>query len=389
MKKMLAVLAVLVLVLSACSSNSGNGDSSSGGNSSNSSGGASAGNTGENAGDSGDADDPLKVVLLIPGNLGDKSFLDSANRGLELIKSELGAETKVIEMGTDQTKWQPIYEDVANQDWDIIIGGNTTSAEYFYAVAEQHPDKRFIDFDTEFTEIPDNVYALSYKINDATFLAGAAAALVSVSDLPGADEDPVIGFIGGLDVPGINTFLVGYIEGAQYVVPDVKVITSYAGTFTDPAKGKELALVQYNAGADVIFGAAGGTGLGIFDAAKEKGKYAIGVDSDQAVILNETDPDKAALVITSAMKNVDQAILQAVRRFGEGTLPFGTVEQLGFAEGGVGIAKNEFYDALMTDEMKAKMDEIEGKLMSGEIVVSNAMGMETSEVEAIRNAVAP
>jgi basic membrane protein A len=383
MKKMLAILAVLVLVLSACSSSKSESGSSGGSSSgsSSSSGGSASEPSGESAGGSGESSEPLKVVLLVPGNLGDKSFLDSANRGVELIKSELGAETKVIEMGTDQTKWQPFYEDVANQDWDIIIGGNTTSAEYFYAVAEQHPDKKFIDFDTEFTEFPDNVYALSYKINDATFLAGASAALVSKSG--------IIGFIGGLDVPGINTFLVGYIEGAKYVNPDIKVITSYAGTFTDPAKGKELALVQYNAGADVIFGAAGGTGLGIFDAAKEKGKYAIGVDSDQATILNDTDPEKAKLTITSAMKNIDQALLRAVKLYQEGKLQFGAVEQLGFSEGGVGIAKNEFYDAIMTDEMKATINDLEAKLLSGEIVVSNAMGMETSEVEAIRNSVAP
>lgn len=306
-----------------------------------------------------------------------------------MVRDQLGATTKVIEMGTDQTKWEPIYLDVVEQDWDLIISGNSTASEIFHAIAAEHPEKKFIDFETDFVDIPDNVYAMWYRVNDASFLAGAAAALTSTSNLPNANPEKIIGFLGGLDVPGINAFLVGYIEGAQYVVPDIKVFTSYAGDFGDPAKGKELSLVQYNSGADVIFGAAGGTGLGIFDAAKEKKKYAIGVDSDQAEMVKSTDPDKANLIVTSSMKNVDQSILRAVKKYQEGTLEFGERETLSFTEGAVGIAKNDIYNAAFTPEMKSKIEEIEKKLINKEIVVSDASKMETSEVEEIRNAVKP
>lgn len=376
MKKMLALITTLMLVvLTACSNN---------GNSANKETSTNAANTA-----TANATEEFKVVLLIPGNLGDKSFLDSANRGLELVRDELGATTKVIEMGTDQTKWEPIYRDIVEQDWDLIISGNSTATEIFHGIAAEHPDKKFIDFDTDFEDVPENVYAMWYRVNDASFLAGAAAALTTTSELPGANPEKIIGFLGGLDVPGINAFLVGYIEGAQYVDPDIKVITSYAGDFGDPAKGKELSLVQYNSGADVIFGAAGGTGLGIFDAAKEKKKYAIGVDSDQAEMVKDTDPEKANLIITSSLKNVDQSILRAVKMYKEGTLKFGQRETLSFTEGAVGIAKNEIYSSAFTDEMKAKIDEIEQKLISKEITVSDAVSMETSEVEKIRNAVKP
>ncbi|MNB78104.1 Membrane lipoprotein TmpC precursor [compost metagenome] len=382
MKKMLALVSVLMLViLTACS---GSGNSATGNTAATSSNAPAA----SEAAASKDGD-KLKVVLLIPGNLGDKSFLDSANRGLELVRDQLGATTKVIEMGTDQTKWEPIYRDVVEQDWDLIISGNSTASEIFHAIAAEHPEKKFIDFDTDFEDVPDNVYAMWYRVNDASFLAGAAAALTTTSNLPNANPEKIIGFLGGLDVPGINAFLVGYIEGAQYVVPDIKVITSYAGDFGDPAKGKELSLVQYNSGADVIFGAAGGTGLGIFDAAKEKKKYAIGVDSDQAEMVKGTDPDKANLILTSSMKNIDQSILRAVKKYQDGTLEFGKRETLSFTEGAVGIAKNDIYNAAFTPEMKAKIEEIEKKLINKEIVVSDASKMETSEVEKIRNAVKP
>ena len=382
MKKMLALVSVLMLViLTACS---GSGNSATGNTAATSSNAPAA----SEAAASKDGD-KLKVVLLIPGNLGDKSFLDSANRGLELVRDQLGATTKVIEMGTDQTKWEPIYRDVVEQDWDLIISGNSTASEIFHAIAAEHPEKKFIDFDTDFEDVPDNVYAMWYRVNDASFLAGAAAALTTTSNLPNANPEKIIGFLGGLVVPGINAFLVGYIEGAQYVVPDIKVITSYAGDFGDPAKGKELSLVQYNSGADVIFGAAGGTGLGIFDAAKEKKKYAIGVDSDQAEMVKGTDPDKANLILTSSMKNIDQSILRAVKKYQDGTLEFGKRETLSFTEGAVGIAKNDIYNAAFTPEMKAKIEEIEKKLINKEIVVSDASKMETSEVEKIRNAVKP
>lgn len=382
MKKMLALVSVLMLViLTACS---GSGNSASGN--------TTATNSNVPAASEATASkdgDKLKVVLLIPGNLGDKSFLDSANRGLEMVRDQLGATTKVIEMGTDQTKWEPIYRDVVEQDWDLIISGNSTASEIFHAIAAEHPEKKFIDFDTDFEDVPANVYAMWYRVNDASFLAGAAAALTTTSNLPNANPEKIIGFLGGLDVPGINAFLVGYIEGAQYVVPDIKVITSYAGDFGDPAKGKELSLVQYNSGADVIFGAAGGTGLGIFDAAKEKKKYAIGVDSDQAEMVKGTDPEKANLILTSSLKNIDQSILRAVKKYQEGTLEFGKRETLSFTEGAVGIAKNDIYNAAFTPEMKAKIEEIEKKLINKEIVVSDAVSMETSEVEKIRNAVKP
>lgn len=377
-KKVLSLLLLVVMVMvTAC----GNNTSSNG----------SSANAGSNAAEGGETSsgDKLKVVLLIPGTLGDKSFFDSANSGLQKVKDELGAETKVVEMGVDKTKWEPTFNDIAAEDWDVIISGGSEITEMFNATAELYPDKKFINYDTDIDEAPENMYNMSYATNEVSFLAGAVAALATQSDMENANPENVIGFVGGMDIPGINAFLVGYIQGAQYVDPAVKVAVSYAGDFVNPAKGKELSLIQYNSGVDVIFNVAGGTGLGIFDAAKEKKKYAIGVDSDQAMLLNDTDSEKANLIVTSSIKKIDSAILGAVKRLQDGTLEMGKRDVLSFVDDGVGIAENEIYKNIFPADLQAKVEEVKQKLINKEITVDNAMGMETSEVEAIRNAVKP
>ncbi|MFE4713362.1 BMP family ABC transporter substrate-binding protein [Paenibacillus sp. NPDC056722] len=377
-KKVLALMLLTVMVLvTACGSGaSNNGTSTTNGNQT-----AEGGET-ASAG-------KLKVVLIIPGTLGDKSFFDAANNGLQKVKEELGAETKVVEMGTDKTKWEPTFNDIAAGDWDVIISGGSEITEMFNATAEANPDKKFINYDTDIDEAPANMYNMSYATNEVSFLAGAVAALATQSGMPNANKDNVIGFVGGMDIPGINAFLVGYIQGAQYVDPSVKVAVSYAGDFVNPAKGKELSLIQYNSGVDVIFNVAGGTGLGIFDAAKEKKKYAIGVDSDQAALIKDTDAEKANLIITSAIKKIDMAILGAVKKLQNGTLEMGKRDVLSFGDDGVGIAENDIYKNVLPADLQAKADEVKQKLINKEIKVDNAMGMETSEVEAIRNAVKP
>lgn len=326
----------------------------------------------------------LKIALLIPGNLGDKSFYDSANNGIKMVEEEFDAEIKVVEMGTDQTKWEPTLMDFSEQDWDVIVTGSWEMTEFLNEAAEIYTDKKYINFDTSEEEVAENVYSMFYSTNDLAFLAGTLAALEA--ETKGQDT---IGFIGGMDNPGINDFLIGYIEGAQYINPDIKVAISYVGSFIDATKGKETALAMYGQGVGIIFQAAGQSGLGVIDAAKETDNYAIGVDSDQALAFTESDPEKANHVITSAIKKIDESIVRAIRLHLEGNLPYGTHEILGVAEGGVGLAKNDIYKELVSAENQAKVDEVEGKLANGEITVSTAFGLSTEEIEAIRANVRP
>jgi basic membrane protein A len=340
----------------------------------------------------GAAEDKVRVVLLLNGNLGDKSFFDSANAGVLRAQEELGVEVKVIEMGLDQSKWEPALADVSTQDYDLIIVGTWQMTEYLEKIAPQHPDKRYIIFDTavDYTKADlSNVYSILYKQNEGSFLAGALAAMVTTSDMPLANPEKLIGFLGGMDIPVINDFLVGYIEGAKYIEPDIKVAVSYVGSFGDPAKGKEMALAQYQMGVDIGFNVAGQTGLGQLDAAKEMNRYALGVDSDQALLFKDSDPEKAELIVTSMLKRVDNSLYRAIDLYLKDELPFGEAESLGLAEEAVGLADNEYYQQLTTEEMRQTLAELEAKVLSGEITVSTAYGMDTAELDALRNSVRP
>lgn len=373
MKKLFKALAVLVLCvgfLTACGSN-GNGSSSTGSTS-----GSGEGNV-----------ETYKVLLLIPGNLGDKSFFDAANAGVTKLASEAEFETKVIEMGADETKFEPTFLDAVEGDWDIIISGNAAS-DTMNAIAEQYPDQKFINFDNSGTEAPANVYSVTYATNEASFLAGAVAGLVTKSDMELANPEQLIGFLGGMDIPGINDFLVGYIQGALHTNEDVKVVVSYAGVWTDPAKGKELGLTQYDLGVDISFNVAGQTGLGLLDAALEKDKYAIGVDSDQAMLYKDSEPEKAEHVVTSVVKKIDVVIYDAVHEAKNGTLEFGQHQLLGLKEGAVGLADNEFYQAL-PEEIKAEVVTITNAIIAGEIEVKSGFEMTTEEIASYRDSVRP
>lgn len=335
---------------------------------------------------------PLKVALLINGTLGDRSFFDSAYEGILAAEKELGIEAKLIEMGYDQSVWNPTLADIAEQDYDVIIVGTWQMTEYLEEVAPWNPDKRFIIFDTEVNyELGnlDNVYSIVYKQNEGSFLAGALAALVTTSDMPLANPEKIIGFLGGVDIPVINDFLVGYIEGAVYIDPEVKVAVSYIGDFADSAKGKEMALAQYHRGVDIGFNVAGQAGLGQLDAAKDTNRYAIGVDSDQALLFKDTDPEKANLIVTSMLKRIDNSLVRALKLHIEGTLPYGSTEALGLVEEAVGLADNEFYQKLISPEIRERLQEIAVKIQKGEIEVGTAIGMSTQDLNALRDSVRP
>jgi len=319
----------------------------------------------------------LKVVLYINGTLGDKSFFDSANSGIKMAVKKLGIEGKTIEGGYDPSRWEPDLQQLAEGDWDIIIAGTWQLVDSLSKIATQHPDKKFITYDTTVDYSKGNlgnVYSILYKQNEGSFLVGALAAMVTTSDMKYADKDKVIGFLGGMDIPVINDFKVGYIQGAKFINPDVKVLVSYAASFSDPAKGKELVLAQYDQGADIAFNVAGETGLGLLDAAKDRKRYAIGVDSDQYMLFKDKDPVKASFIVTSMKKNVGLSLYRAIKLHMEGKLPYGKAEALGLKEDGIAVADNENYEKLVPAKFRDRVKEIEKKIINGEIKVDTALG---------------
>jgi len=331
-------------------------------------------------------DEPLKVVSVINGTLGDKSFFDSAQRGMDAIADEYDLDTDTVELGIDPANWEPGLLDVMSDtdSYDILIAGTWQMVGFVAAHAHNYPDKHFMfydagmpyDDDTVCVDACANVYSMTYAQNQGSFLAGVYAAAITTSMMEGTNDDPIIGAVGGQQIPVIDDFIVGYEQGACLVNPETVSIVQYAGSWNDPARGKEITLAMYEQGADIVFQIAGGTGVGVFEAAHEQERFAIGVDSDQAVIVAETDPDQAERILTSMLKNVDNSIFRAVTLHLDGELPYGSTESLGIPEGGVGIAKNEFYDMATSDDIKAMVEAAEAAVVDGTIEVQTVFTSE-------------
>lgn len=329
----------------------------------------------------------VKVSLLVTGSFGDKAFNDSAQAGMERLTAEMGdqVEVEMIEMGNDKTKFEGSLLDASESDADIIITGLWDMKEITENVAQDFPEKKYIIFDTDVDYNAgdlSNVYSMSYKQNEGAFLAGVLAASATASDMEYANEDAVIGFVGAKDTAAvINDSAVGFIEGAQFVNPDIKVLISYVGSYVDSATAKELALTQYSSGADVVFVAAGPASVGVIEAAAESQKYVIGVDSDQALAYE--GKDEAQFIISSAIKGVGDSLVNAVERSLKGELPYGEYEVLGLEDGVVGLADNEIYQTVVPEDVRAAVDEAKEKILAGEVSVSTAFGMEESALKEI------
>ena len=331
----------------------------------------------------------LKVKLLVTGSFGDKAFNDSAQAGMEKLEAELGdkVEVNMVEMGSDKTKFEGSMLDACESDADLIITGLWDMKEITEKVAQEFPEKKFIIFDTDVDyTIGDlsNVYSMSYKQNEGAFLAGVLAASVTSSDMEFANEDAVIGFVGAKDTAAvINDSAVGYIEGAQFVNPDIKVLVSYVGSYVDSATAKELALTQYSSGADCVFVAAGPASVGVIEAGAESQKYVIGVDSDQALAYE--GKDEANYIISSAIKGVGDSLFSSIERAQAGELPYGEHETLGLAEGAVGLADNEIYNTVVPEDVRTAVDGAKEKLLAGEVTVDTAYGMDEETLKGIIN----
>lgn len=346
-----------------------------------------------------DGDGPYKVALLLNGTLGDKSFFDSANAGLTALQEELGEENftfKVEQMGAtaaDEAKWEPtMYDYCDDGSYDMIICGTFQMIEALTNCANDYPDQKFIYFDEAFDFDAggnnDNVYNVMYKQNEVSYLVGAAAAMMTTDEsLEMVDpSNKIIGFLGGMENSIIHDFLVGFIQGAKDIEPDIQVALAYIGNFYDSASGKDMALTQYQNGADVGYNVAGSAGLGQIEAAVDAGRYAFGVDSDQAALL----PDYAAHIPTSALKNVGNSLIRAIKLDMEGELPYGTLEYLGFAEGGVELVEDDHYAEVVPEAIRTKVEELKQQIIDGEIVVPTTVGenaMSTEEMEELVNSV--
>ena len=333
------------------------------------------------------------VAYLVNGNLGDKSFFDSAEAGLAQLKADGRIDYVTIEMGgtdEDQPTWLSTLYDVSEGGgYDLIVCGTYQMPDYLKEVATQYPDQLYAIFDdTTYVGENQNVVNLSYRQNDMGYLIGVYAACMTVdTNIANINEDAVVGFVGGVDSPVINDFLIGFIEGAQSVNPDIKVDTRYTNDYVDTAIAKEYGLSMINDNkCDIIWGVAGNAGNGAAEAALETGKaWFIGVDSDQELTFS---PDLAAITLTSGLKNIGNSLVWLFDEWDAGRTYWGQVVELGIAEGGVGIVTDKNYDKLASAETKAAVEAAQNAILNGEVVVDSALTNQELAVE-LRDSVRP
>ncbi len=350
---------------------------------------ASCSKTSNGTGDASNAGDNVKttkVSLLIPGTLGDKSYFDNANKGLNDAKAKYGDQLQinVQELGLNAADYEPALLDSIDDGSDLIITLGWQMQAPVEKVGSENPDAKFLIIDTPLSfdnyDLT-NANATIFNAAEGSYLAGAYSAMVS--------ETGTIGFLGGMDDVGIHEFTVGYIEGAKAINPDIKVLTSWVGSYNDAATAKTMAISQYDQGADIGFNVAGGSGLGQIQAAAEKDKWAIGVDADQYKIFYDEQPELAEHIATSMIKAIDVAVLGAIDDYINGDFVGGSVSTIGLDDKAVYLVKNDLYSSLLNEEQLAKIEELEAGIISGSILVSSAFDMDPEDIQETINSVKP
>ena len=300
----------------------------------------------------------LRVGLVLStGGLGDKSFNDSAHKGLKEAEEKLGVQIKYVEPA-NVSEFDTFLREFAEANYDLIIGIGFQMKDSVVKVASEYPDNHFVMVD-EPIDMP-NVVSATFNEPEGSFLAGALAGMMTKTN--------TVGFIGGIEVPLIQKFGDGFMAGAKYVNPNIKTFSAYVGgnsPFNDPAKGKEMALSMIDSKADIIYHAAAGSGMGVFEAAKERGIYAVGVDSNQDAVVPGT-------ILTSMLKKVDQAVFTIIKETQEKGFTAGE-KDFNLANDGVGITELEYTKDQIGEDKLKRLEEIKADIISGKIDVEAEM----------------
>nr|WP_319772993.1 BMP family ABC transporter substrate-binding protein [Breoghania sp.] len=308
------------------------------------------------------AADKTPAVVYDLGGKFDKSFNESAYTGAEKYKADTGVAYRDFEIQNDSQREQGL-RNFARRGMTPIVGIGFSYEQAINKVATEFPDTEFAIVDSV-VDLP-NVRSILFKEHEGSYLVGVLAAMAS--------KTGKVGFVGGMDIPLIRKFACGYLQGAKSVGDNIEVIQNMTGTtgaaWNDPVKGGELAKAQFDQGVDVVYHAAGGTGIGVLQAAADAGKLGIGVDSNQ----NALHPGS---VLTSMVKSVDVAVYKAFEDSAKGNWTSG-VQALGLAEGGVDWAYDDNNKDLITEEMKAAVEKAKQDIISGKIEVHDYMSDNT------------
>lgn len=297
----------------------------------------------------------FRVALVADkGGIDDHSFNASAIQGLRQAEKDLKVSIKFVE-ASDDNAYETLIRSFAQKKFDLILLIGFSQADALKKIAPQFKDQHFVILDTV-VDAP-NVKSLVFSEHEGSFLVGALAAMTAKMNK--------IGFIGGMDVPIIRRFETGYRAGAKHANSQVEILSNYIGitgdAWNNPAKAKELAVTQYHQGVDVIFSAAGASVVGVFDAAEENKKLAIGVDLNQNGV-------KPGFVLTSMVKKIDQAVFHSIKEAKAGHFKPGT-QNFGLADQGVDYVIDQHNQSLISNEVKGRLEQLKSEIISGKIQV--------------------
>jgi basic membrane protein A len=313
------------------------------------------------------AADVKPAVIFDLGGKFDKSFNEAAFNGAEKFKAETGIEYRDFEIANDAQREQALRKFAGDGNNPIVVAGFSWAAA-LEKIAPEYPDTKFAIIDMVVVGQP-NVKSIVFKEQEGSYLAGIMAAIAAKSNK--------VGFVGGMDIPLIHKFACGYVGGVKSVKPDAEVLQAYTGSdpsaWNDPVKGGEITKSQISQGADVVYHAAGGTGVGVLQAAAEANKLGIGVDSNQ----NGLHPGK---VLTSMLKRVDVAVYNSFMDAKNDKFA-ADIQNLGLKEEGVGVALDDNNKALVTPEMTAAVDKAKADIIAGTVTVHDYMSDEKCPVQ--------
>lgn len=304
----------------------------------------------------------LKVAMVCSGSLGDSGIFDMGEQALKQAQADFGISYDILEGKNDTSLYYNLLENGAEGHDIVFVNPGYQFDSYLEEITESYPDVLFVYADGTAPIEEDNVISVSYKEEEGSYLAGVMAAMMTTrTDIEGINEDKKLGFVGAVDSPTINNFLTGFEQGVASVDDSIEVITSYVGDYNDPAKGKELALAQYEQGADIIYAAASNSGDGVSEVAKDKGIYCIGVDTDKS-------PQAPENIMGSMLKNVSASFYDVIKDKIEGN-ELETVQRKGLAAGWVEMYFNDYMNDFLPDDVKEAMDTAQKGIEDGSVTV--------------------
>jgi len=311
------------------------------------------------------ADDRSAALIISQSGLGDQSYNDLAFEGFKRGLEASGIEGRPIESQDVVAQAVDILRRASDADFGLVVDLEYAHGDAMLEVAPDYPKTNYVILNQ--VQKGDNIASVLFQEQEGSYLAGTLAALVTTdTSIEGINKEPIIGVIGGTKSAGIDKFIAGYVQGAKDANPDVNVLVAYSNNFADPAVGLQMTKAMYEQGADIVFHVAGGTGMGVIQAAKEAGHYAIGVDTDQ-------DSIAPGAVLTSMIKRTDVAVEAIVKDYAADKFPKGKTVTFGLAEGGVGLSEMKHTRDRIPSQILDKVEAAKQGILSGKIKVWNVV----------------